>query len=91
MLIMPQPFDHFENNEQGPHMFLAIDGEIVRRFETHQEVFLGSYRTNANPRVVHRGQCRNSSAVGHNGSRACSYRQRVHNRLSVADAYHSVK
>ena len=66
-VYMPARPDHFEDDGQGRHTFLAIVGADVRGYDTDREVFLGPYRTYANPIVVEQGQCKNSLAVGDNG------------------------
>jgi N,N'-diacetylchitobiose phosphorylase len=66
-VYMPQRPDHFEDDGQGRHTFLAVVGADVKGFDTDREVFLGPYRTYANPIVVEQGQCKNSLAVGDNG------------------------
>ncbi len=66
-VYMPARPDHFEDDGQGRHTFLAISGAEVKGFDTDREVFLGPYRTYANPMVVELGQCTNSIAVGDNG------------------------
>jgi N,N'-diacetylchitobiose phosphorylase len=66
-VYMPQRPDHFEDDGQGRHTFLAVAGADVRGFDTDREVFLGPYRTYANPIVVEEGRCKNSIAVGDNG------------------------
>jgi N,N'-diacetylchitobiose phosphorylase len=66
-VFMPSRPDHFEDDGQGRHTFLAIAGADVKGFDTDREVFLGPYRTYANPIVVEEGRCRNSLAVGDNG------------------------
>lgn len=66
-VYMPPRPEHFEDDGQGRHTFLAIAGADVKGFDTDREVFLGPYRTYANPIVVEQGQCRNSIAVGDNG------------------------
>lgn len=66
-VYMPQRPEHFEDNGQGRHTFLTITGADVKGFDTDREVFLGPYRTYANPIVVEQGQCKNSLAVGDNG------------------------
>jgi cellobiose phosphorylase len=63
---MPSKPEDFEDNGQGRHTFLAITGAKVKGFDTDREVFLGPYRTYANPVVVESGKCRNSKAVGDN-------------------------
>jgi len=66
-VYMPSRPDHFEDDGQGRHTFLAISGADVKGFDTDREVFLGPYRTYSNPIVVEKGECRNSIAVGDNG------------------------
>jgi len=66
-VYMPQRPDHFEDDGQGRHTFLAVIGGDVKGFDTDRELFLGPYRTYANPIVVEEGTCRNSIAVGDNG------------------------
>ncbi len=66
-VLMPERPDHFEDNGQGRHTFLALTGAPVRSFDTDREVFLGPYRTYANPIAVERGRCKNSLATGDNG------------------------
>jgi cellobiose phosphorylase len=66
-VYMPARPDHFEDDGQGRHTFLAIGGSDVKGFDTDREIFLGPYRTYANPIAVEEGRCRNSIAVGDNG------------------------
>src|SRR5664279_5179794 len=66
-VLMPQRPDHFEDDGQGRHTFLAITGAPVSGFDTDREIFVGPYRTYANPIAVERGRCRNSLATGDNG------------------------
>jgi N,N'-diacetylchitobiose phosphorylase len=66
-VYMPSLPDNFEDNGQGRHTFLAITGAKVKGFDTDREVFIGPYRTYANPLSVEQGQCKNSIAVGDNG------------------------
>ncbi len=66
-VFMPSRPEHFEDDGQGRHTFLAVTGATVKGFDTDREVFLGPYRTYANPIVVEQGICRNSLAVGDNG------------------------
>jgi cellobiose phosphorylase len=66
-VYMPPLPDHFEDDGQGRHTFLAIAGAEVKGFDTDREVFIGPYRTYANPIAVETGQCKNSIAVGDNG------------------------
>jgi N,N'-diacetylchitobiose phosphorylase len=66
-VYMPSMPDHFEDDGQGRHTFLAIPEAEVKGFDTDREIFLGPYRTYANPIVVEEGKCKNSVAVGDNG------------------------
>jgi N,N'-diacetylchitobiose phosphorylase len=63
---MPVRPDHFEDDGQARHTFLAIAGAKVVGYDTDRDLFLGSYGTYANPRVVAEGKCTNSVAVGDN-------------------------
>lgn len=63
---MPARPEHFEDNGQGRHTFLAVTGAKVKGYDADRDVFLGPYRTYANPIVVEKGKCRNSVAVGDN-------------------------
>ena len=65
-VMMPELPDHFEDSGQGRHTFLAITGAPVKGFDTDRDVFLGPYRTYANPIAVELGRCSNSKAVGDN-------------------------
>jgi cellobiose phosphorylase len=65
-VYMPERPDHFEDDGQARHTFLAMTGADVKGFDTDREVFLGPYRTYANPVVVEEGCCRNSKSVGDN-------------------------
>jgi N,N'-diacetylchitobiose phosphorylase len=65
-VYMPSMPEHFEDNGQGRHTFLALSGAKVKGFDTDREIFLGPYRTYANPLVVEKGKCTNSKAVGDN-------------------------
>ncbi len=66
-VLMPHRPDHFEDDGQGRHTFLAITGAPVKSFDTDRGMFLGPYGTYANPAAVERGRCRNSLATGDNG------------------------
>jgi len=66
-VYMPSMPDHFEDDGQGRHTYLAIAGADVKGFDTDRDVFLGNYRSYANPIVVEEGECKNSIAVGDNG------------------------
>lgn len=66
-VFMPPDPEHFENDGQSRHTFLAMVGAEITGYDTDREKFLGPYRTYANPLVVERGNCTNSIAVGDNG------------------------
>lgn len=66
-VFMPSRPDHFDDDGQGRHTFLAVVGAEVKGFDTDREVFLGPYRSYANPIVVEQGKCTNSLAGGDNG------------------------
>ncbi len=66
-VYMPERPDHFEDDGQARHTFLAMNGADIKGFDTDREIFLGPYRTYANPVVVEEGRCRNSKSVGDNG------------------------
>ncbi|HQT92858.1 MAG TPA: N,N'-diacetylchitobiose phosphorylase, partial [Candidatus Kryptobacter bacterium] len=63
--IPPQP-DNFKEKDQARHTFQAIAGAKVIGFDTDREVFLGPYRTYANPIAVDSGKCSGSLAYGDN-------------------------
>ena len=63
---MPERPDHFEDDGQARHTFLAVTGADIKGFDTDREIFIGPYRTYANPIVVEEGRCRNSKSVGDN-------------------------
>jgi cellobiose phosphorylase len=66
-VYMPSMPDRFEDDGQSRHTFLAITGAEVKGYDTDREIFLGPYRTYANPIAVENGKCSNSIAVGDNG------------------------
>ncbi len=66
-VFMPHMPENFQDDGQGRHTFLAIAGADVVGYDTDREVFLGPYRTYANPLSVEVGKCKNSIAVGDNG------------------------
>ena len=66
-VYMPLMPENFEDDGQGRHTYLAISGGEFKGFDTDREIFLGPYRTYANPIVVEECKCRNSIAVGDNG------------------------
>ena len=65
-VYMPSSPEQFEDSGQGRHTFLALAGAKIKGYDTDREVFLGPYRTYANPIVVEKGKCKNSLAVGDN-------------------------
>jgi len=66
-VYMPSTPEKFEDDGQSRHTFLSITGAEVTGYDTDREIFLGPYRTYANPVVVEEGKCTNSIAVGDNG------------------------
>lgn len=66
-VFMPHMPENFQDDGQGRHTFLAIAGADVVGYDTDREIFLGPYRTYANPLSVEEGRCKNSIAVGDNG------------------------
>ncbi len=65
-VMMPYGEERIEGVEQARHSFLAVSGAPVKGFDTDRNVFLGPYRTYADPIVVEQGRCKNSIAVGDN-------------------------
>jgi N,N'-diacetylchitobiose phosphorylase len=63
---MPVRPDHFEDDGQARHTFLAVAGAKVVGYDTDRDTFLGPYGTYARPLVVAEGKSRNSVAVGDN-------------------------
>jgi N,N'-diacetylchitobiose phosphorylase len=63
---IPEMPDNFMEKDQGRHTFQAIAGAEVTGYDTDREIFLGPYRTYANPLAVEKGQCNNSLAYGDN-------------------------
>jgi cellobiose phosphorylase len=66
-VMMPSRPECFEDGGQGRHTFLTVAGAKVKSYDTDREIFLGPYRTYANPLAVEKGKCSNSLAVGDNG------------------------
>lgn len=66
LFIPPQP-DNFQEKDQGRHTFIGIAGSKVTGYDSDREVFLGPYRTYANPIAVEKGECANSLTEGDNG------------------------
>jgi N,N'-diacetylchitobiose phosphorylase len=63
---IPEMPDNFMEKDQGRHTFQAITGAKVTGYDTDREVFIGPYRTYANPVAVEKGKCNNSIAYGDN-------------------------
>lgn len=63
---IPSMPGNFKEKDQGRHTFQAISGAKVIGFDTDREMFLGPYRTYANPLVVENGRCNNYEAYGDN-------------------------
>ena len=63
---IPEMPDNFKEKDQGRHTFQAVAGAKVTGFDTDRELFLGPYRTYANPQVVEKGHCNNHEAYGDN-------------------------
>jgi N,N'-diacetylchitobiose phosphorylase len=59
---IPAMPDNFEEKDQGRHTFFAVTSGDITGYDTEREVFLGPYRTYANPLVVEEGKCKNSLA-----------------------------
>ncbi|MFO7446722.1 MAG: N,N'-diacetylchitobiose phosphorylase [Ignavibacteriaceae bacterium] len=66
-VYMPSNPEHFQDDGQARHSFLAVAGAKISGYDTDREIFLGPYRTYANPIIVEEGRCRKSIAVGDNG------------------------
>jgi cellobiose phosphorylase len=65
-VMMPYGDEKVEGVEVARHSFLAVCGAPVKGFDTDRNIFLGTYRTYANPIIVEQGRCKNSIAVGDN-------------------------
>lgn len=65
-VYIPEMPDNFKEKDQGRHTFQALVGTEVTGYDTDREVFLGPYRTYANPKVVEDGRCTDSLAWGDN-------------------------
>jgi N,N'-diacetylchitobiose phosphorylase len=59
-------------------LWFGVAGAEVTSFDTDRDVFLGGYRTQANPIAVERGDCSGSQTVGDN---SCAS---LHTRLELA-------
>ncbi len=63
--VPPKPDDpNWE--DQSRHSFLAVVGAETGGFDTDREIFIGPYRTYANPVVVEKGRCTNFIQSGDN-------------------------
>jgi N,N'-diacetylchitobiose phosphorylase len=73
-------FIHRINNTPPTHndLYFTLTGADVTSFDTDRDIFLGPYRTQANPSAVEQGKCSNSVAVGDN---ACAS---LHSALELA-------
>jgi len=58
--------------------WFALSGAPVTSFDTDRDVFLGAYRTQANPLAVERGECSGSETTGDNAAAS------LHTRLELA-------
>ncbi len=63
---LPEMHDNFEEKDQGRHTFQGIAGAEISSFETDREMFIGPYRTYANPIVVESGNPSETLAAGDN-------------------------
>lgn len=63
---LPEAPERFEYRDQSRHSFLTLIGATPVGFETDREVFLGPYRTYANPIIVETGRTTQSRAHGDN-------------------------
>lgn len=66
VFIPPAPGD-FQKEPQARHTFLTLVGGDIAGFDTDRDIFIGLYRTYANPLVVEQGRCTGSIAFGDNG------------------------
>jgi N,N'-diacetylchitobiose phosphorylase len=65
-VYIPEMPHNFNEKDQGRHTFLALVGAVVTGYDTDREVFLGDYRTYANPETVEMGACKNSLGYADN-------------------------
>lgn len=65
-VYIPEMPDNFSEKDQGRHTFMALVGAVVTGYDTDREIFLGDYRTYANPETVEKGTCKNSFGYGDN-------------------------
>ena len=65
-VYIPEIPENFNEKDQGRHTFMALIGSEVIGYDTDRELFLGDYRTYANPESVEKGVCKNSLGYGDN-------------------------
>lgn len=65
-IYIPEMPDNFNEKDQGRHTFMALVGAEVVGYDTDREIFLGQYRTYANPETVEKGLSKNSLGYGDN-------------------------
>ncbi len=63
---LPEDPEHFANNDQGRHCWMALLGAPLDGYDTRREAFIGPYRSYHNPLAVERGKCTGSNAYGDN-------------------------
>jgi cellobiose phosphorylase len=66
-----------ETQDQGRNSFLTLVGADIAGFDTRREVFIGPYRTYANPAVVEAGQSAGSLSHGDNACGALQVKLRL--------------
>jgi cellobiose phosphorylase len=66
-----------ETQDQGRNSFLTLVGADIAGFDTQREVFIGPYRTYANPAVVEAGQSTGSLSHGDNACGALQVKLRL--------------
>jgi len=67
---LPPDLPRVKTPDQGRNSFFTVVGAEVAGFDTRREVFVGNYRTYANPEVVEHGACTGSLAHGDNACAA---------------------
>ena len=65
-VYIPEMPENFNEKDQGRHTFMALVGAAVIGYDTDREIFLGDYRSYANPETVEKGACKNSLGYGDN-------------------------
>ena len=66
-----------ETQDQGRNSFLTVVGADIAGFDTRREVFIGPYRTYADPAVVEAGQSTGSLSHGDNACGALQVKLRL--------------